>query len=427
MQQLGLALEPCAAQQAAPAEAWPPSRQAFEDALRARAVRVDTCLGRPWFVGEFWSARQRQAHRLHEVSYRACFKPQLPAFFIQRLTREGDRVYDPFAGRGTSLIEAALNGRYASGNDINPLSRVLIAPRLTPPTLAQVEARLREIDFSEVADDAGMDLSMFFHERTLRELLALRRWLAERAAAGCEDHVDRWIRMVATNRLTGHSPGFFSVYTLPPNQAVGPEEQRRINARRGQRPEYRCVPERIARKSRRLLAGLTANERMRLQKAAEKLRLECRDAADPGFPPDGSVALTVTSPPFLDVVDYVKDNWLRCWFNGIDAEAVAARITVTRSLDAWRTKMKQVLANLHRAARPGGWLAFEVGEVRGGKVRLDEHVAELGVQAGWRLFGCLVQTQSFTKTANIWGVSNMTKGTNTQRIVMFYKDDGDDG
>ena len=30
------------------------------------------------FVNEFWTARQRSAHSLHEISYRACFKPQLP-------------------------------------------------------------------------------------------------------------------------------------------------------------------------------------------------------------------------------------------------------------------------------------------------------------------------------------------------------------
>ena len=40
----------------------------------------------PTFVNEFWTARQRQASSLHEVSYRACFKPQLPRFFIERLT-----------------------------------------------------------------------------------------------------------------------------------------------------------------------------------------------------------------------------------------------------------------------------------------------------------------------------------------------------
>src|SRR5438445_12884741 len=43
----------------------------------------------PTFVNEFWTARQRQAHSLHEISYRACFKPQLPRFFIERLTQPG--------------------------------------------------------------------------------------------------------------------------------------------------------------------------------------------------------------------------------------------------------------------------------------------------------------------------------------------------
>src|SRR5512140_2994448 len=57
----------------------------------------------PTFVNEFWTAKQRQASSLHEVSYRACFKPQLPRFFIERLTKPGEIVYDPFMGRGTTL------------------------------------------------------------------------------------------------------------------------------------------------------------------------------------------------------------------------------------------------------------------------------------------------------------------------------------
>ena len=81
------------------------------------------------FVNEYWTSGQRQAHGLHEISYRACFKPQLPAFFIDRLTRPGDVVYDPFMGRGTTPLEAALRGRVPIGNDINPLSSLLLRPR----------------------------------------------------------------------------------------------------------------------------------------------------------------------------------------------------------------------------------------------------------------------------------------------------------
>src|SRR5687768_4765769 len=53
----------------------------------------------PAYVNEFWTSKQRAANSLHEVSYRACFKPQLPRFFIERLTKPGDIVYDPFMGR----------------------------------------------------------------------------------------------------------------------------------------------------------------------------------------------------------------------------------------------------------------------------------------------------------------------------------------
>lgn len=62
-------------------------------------------------VGEFWTAKQRQATSLHEVAYRACFKAQLPNFFISKLTEKGDVIYDPFSGRGTTVIEGVGYGR----------------------------------------------------------------------------------------------------------------------------------------------------------------------------------------------------------------------------------------------------------------------------------------------------------------------------
>jgi len=78
----------------------------------------------PKYSREFWTSRQRQASRIHEISYRACFKPQLPRFFIENFSNAGDLIYDPFGGRGTTAIEAALLRRNIASNDINPLSRI---------------------------------------------------------------------------------------------------------------------------------------------------------------------------------------------------------------------------------------------------------------------------------------------------------------
>ncbi len=394
----------------------------------------------PTFVNEFWTARQRQANSLHEVSYRACFKPQLPRFFIERLTAPGDVVYDPFMGRGTTPVEAALLGRVPWGNDINPISLTFTRPRLRPPVLDELVARLPEINLADHAE-VPEDLLVFYHPDTLREICALKKYFLSRRSRGreaahsipSEDHrrltsaatsrwldpVDDWLCMVALNRLTGHSPGFFSVYTMPPNQAVSVKAQHKINEKRNQTPPRRHVAEIILKKSRQLLGDVTPAIRHTLAGVADHARFTNAPADATAALPANSVSLVVTSPPFLDVVQYADDNWLRCWFLGIDPKAV--QLTVPKKLDAWATAMTRVFHELHRVLKPGGHLAFEVGEVHAGKTKLEETVLPCGIAAGLEPVLVLINDQKFTKTANCWGVDNMAKGTNTNRIVLFRK------
>jgi hypothetical protein len=375
----------------------------------------------PRLTGEYWTHRQRKASPLHEISYRACFKPQLPRFFICGLTKTGDVVYDPFSGRGTTVIEAGLLARQVVANDTNPLCRILTRPRFYPPSEPDVRRRLSTIPMTGEAA-AKIDLSMFYHRETESQIISLRTYLMEREEAGEEDHIDAWIRMVATNRLTGHSSGFFSVYTLPPNQAVTPSRQEQINRRRNQVPPYRDVRELIIRKTRSLLKGITPQERNALKKAGDRGLLLTGDSRDTLAIPRDAIRLTVTSPPFLDTVQYAKDNWLRCWFNGIDEREVERNLTVTRSLNEWCGVMAGTFRELYRITAPGGYVAFEVGEVRKGRIRLDEHIVPIGADAGFHPMAIMVNQQEFTKTSHIWGIDNNDSGTNTNRIVLFRKE-----
>ena len=371
-------------------------------------------------TGEFWTPGQRQASSLHEISYRACFKPQLPRYFIKRFTIAGDAVYDPFSGRGTTAIEAGLMGRRVVANDVNPLSRILAEPRLVPPTAKSVEERLACIKYRKKLD-ADLDLSMFYHRDTESEIVALKKYLAQRKASSEEDSVDLWIRMVATNRLTGHSPGFFSVYTFPPNQAVSAESQKKINEKRKQKPEYRDTKSIILKKTKSLLSNLTDQGRANLGKSAKSAQFLIGDARFTKGIAKESVQLTVTSPPFLDIVAYASDNWLRCWFNEIDVEAVTGTITMAKTIEQWSLVMGDIFKELYRVTKSGGWVAFEVGEIRNGKLKLEEHVVPLGMEAGFSCEAALINRQIFTKTSNLWGVRNNEGGTNSNRIVLFRR------
>ncbi len=365
-----------------------------------------------YFVNEFWTNAQRAAHPLHEVSYRACFKPQLPEFFIDRLTDATDTVYDPFMGRGTTPLQAALMGRRAIGNDANPLSVMLTRPRLKTPSLNDVDSRLDEVDWDggEVRDQDQL-FRVFYHPSTLCRIVALRNWLMDREAAGTFDSVDDWIRLVAISRLTGHSRGFFSVYTLPPNQAASVESQQRINERRKQTPPERDVKALIMRKSRSLLrrGGLDHRE----------FDLSRGDSRDTDHIKDNSVDLVVTSPPFLDIVNYRTDNHVRAWFAGIDIDRNP--IATHSNTKDWQNFTADTLRELCRVVKPGGMICYEVGEVRNATIKLETVVqsairdADLPVET----VGVLVNQQEFTKTANTWGITNNRRGTNTNRVVML--------
>ncbi len=392
----------------------PDSAEITEDRLQVGQSKVLR------LSGEFWTSGQRQASSLQEISYRACFKPQLPRYFIKRFTVQGDAVYDPFSGRGTTAVEAGLMGRRIVANDVNPLSRILTEPRLIPPTTRAVEERLARVKYGKKLA-ADLDLSMFYHVDTESEIVALKRYLAERKANGEEDDLDRWIRMVATNRLTGHSPGFFSVYTFPPNQAVSAESQKKINEKRKQTPEYRDTTSIVLKKTKSLLSDLTAQDRANLNQSAGSAQFLTGDARLTRSIASESVQLTVTSPPFLDIVEYASDNWLRCWFNGIDVDGVIETITMARTIEAWSLVMGDVFRELYRVTRQGGWVAFEVGEIRNATLRLEEYVVPLGIQAGFSCEAIVINTQIFTKTSNLWGVKNNKAGTNSNRIVVFKR------
>ncbi len=363
---------------------------------------------------EFWTGKQRQSSSLHEISYRACFKAELPRYFIEQYSNIGDIIYDPFAGRGTTGIEAALLGRVSYLNDVNPLSKILSKPRLFIPKLHDVEKRLSEISY-DYSLSSDIDLSMFFHKKTLAEIMSVKNFFCSKTM----DDVDQWIQMVLTNRVTGHSSGFLSVYTLPPNQAVTPNRQILINKKYNNTPEYRCLPEILLKKSKSLLRNLTDLQLRNIESVKKSCLFFTTDSGFNREINDEIVQLTITSPPFLDVINYNSDNWLRCYVNNLNLNNL--NISILKKIEDWKEKMQTTLNDLYRITKRKGFVAFEVGEIRKGSIKLEDIIIPLSLAAGFSIEKVMINQQNFSKTSNIWGVKNNKLGTNTNRIILLRK------
>jgi DNA modification methylase len=370
--------------------------------------------------GELWTSSQRQMHSLHyTVSYRASFKPELPEFCIGRYSAPGDIVLDQFSGRGTTALQAALMGRVPYASDANPLASLFTEAKLKPAGLDEIVLRLHEIDMIRPVPLKAFQemLSPFYHPDTYRELVNLRL-----AIKNNPDRINRFIELLALSRLHGHSGGFFSVYSFP-QISIPPERQELINRKRRQEPEYRSVIPRIIKKAAQSLRDSLTTD---FHRFAAQAVVERSDARSLSWLPRNAVDLIVCSPPFLDKVDYLTDNWLEFWFSGVSPRTFQSQMMMSANLDEWRSFIRDVLREALRVIKPNSFAVFEVGEVETdeGTVYLDEVLGEEAerirdVEKFFRVEEVLVNQQSFSKLSNCFQVENNRKGTNSNRLVVL--------
>jgi hypothetical protein len=383
------------------------------DKIQMQAVRLDDdlVLQVPYAYGKFWTD-SASTDNIHRLSYRACFKPALVNMMISQLSEQGDTVYDPFAGRGTVPVEACVLKRIPMWSDVNPLSYIYTLPRMIIPSFHEVMGRFDSIKLQSpmevVASDK--DLETFFHPETLNELLNIRAYLRNGLAKG--DPIDCCIAMLVASRLHGNSPSYLSTFTMPASQAVNPKRQAKINEKYIHTPTYRSTRHAVESKYKLLFRNASPGNHLPHgfdYHCGSADQVQTRVNAD----------LIVTSPPFVDEVDYKGDNWLRCWFLGIDSKAL--NIWQIRDVFAWRTQMVKVLTKLACNSAGNATLCWEVGEVRGSTIDLALHSAVAGHLAGWQTHMCLIHQAEFNKVSTTYGVTSNEKGTNENRILIMSK------
>jgi|SRR5215210_2977654 len=241
---------------------------------------------------------------LHQIApYIGKLKSIIARELISLFTKPSDLILDCFSGSGTIPLEAVLLGRNVLAVDRSPYAVTLTRAKLeAPPSVEQavqgLELRLRSArKRPPYPQDALPEwVKQFFHPNTLQDALHF--------ADECIEQDDQFLLACLLGILHHQRPGFLS---YPSSHLVPYLRDRKYP--RVQFPEMydeRSIAPRLIAKVRRTLK--TPGERP----AGVRGYTLQKDIADLTL--DHEVDAIITSPPYMNALDYVRDNRLRMWF-----------------------------------------------------------------------------------------------------------------
>lgn len=272
-------------------------------------------------------------------------------------TNTGDLVVDPFCGCGVAALEAAANGRRVAAGDWNPYAVVLSKAKLfPPPSLDAANRRLsatwalsRQLREEQDLCKVPTWVQQFFHPETLRNALAFRD--------ACVARDDNFLLACFLGVLHHQRPGFLS---YPSSHLVPYLRDRQFP--REQYPEMYEERDVLS----RMQAKINRTFKRQAPPYTESRRILFTDARE--FPKLRQISAVVTSPPYMNELDYVRDNRLRLWF--INRSLPDGLELKRRDREAeYRALVAAVCSRLAPGIKLGGHFILVVGDATRGNGR----------------------------------------------------------
>lgn len=328
-------------------------------------------------AGDLWhSVSPRWGHSMHTMcSYHGMFPAKVAHYFIARYSEPGDVVLDPFSGRGTTALQARVDGRRALCNDLSPLAYVLSRAKVDPPSWESVNAFVDELEKASSAGrfrkpNVSEDIRMLYHDNTLRQLCLVRErllskpvvdWTKEELmVAGSLSGImhGAWRRDDTSQYLSISMPNTFSMSPAYVKKYIQENGLQKLD-----QDVFECLRNKLA---RLYLDDVTGT-------AGEAYHHDASDLLNGRTLKSRSVDLVLTSPPYLRVVNYGTSNWIRLWLLGIDEvgrERGEGRKRLDEALDHQHTYdsycdfMLRILRGVERVLKIDGVAVIVIGDVK---------------------------------------------------------------
>ncbi|HRJ42735.1 MAG TPA: DNA methyltransferase [Caldilineaceae bacterium] len=380
------------------------------------------------------------SHDFH--AFPAKFPPQLPEKFILGLTDPGDLVLDPMMGSGTTILEAILKGRNATGFDIDPLARLIGRVKTTPLEAEQVhhagQAVIERAD-KETRDcsaeivkelDAKWDaatrkfVQYWFARETQIELHALARNIGRVENPDIRAFLELAFSATIITKSGGVSLAFDLAHTRPHRAKVVYAKSGKLvlgeDLAESDNPRIQFLTKTLRSPLHEFRKRLHQNLMSLYELRPDLLSPVIREGNAQSLPlPDASVDLIVTSPPYAShAIDYMRAHkFSLVWVDYAIEELTETRsgyiggestndfdfeelppytrqvIGAVEQIDAKRgrvlhryySEMARVLREMHRVLRPDKAAVVIVASsiMRGIDTETDKCLSEIGQEVGF--------------------------------------------
>ena len=299
-------------------------------------------------------------HAFHP--YPGRFHPLLPRTVLPEITQPGERVFDPFMGGGTTLVEAMCLGRNAAGNDLNPIAGLVAKERtrLRTPAKAdwvktetlriagQVEALRQEKNPPRLAGPRFAELSPHYAPHLMAELV---QWI-------------RLIEKLPRNEVQETLKAVFSSSVVKfSNQRSDTESsQRPVNFPKG------AISRFMVEKCEELLRAQVELAQI-VPRKTKPVRLFNEDARMMPSLRWEVTKIILTSPPYPGTYDYHQHHQMRLVWLGLSEETflkgeIGSRREAANveAQSVWSEDLRNVFGTMARLIQPGGVLLIVMGD-----------------------------------------------------------------
>ncbi len=329
---------------------------------------------------------QYLTHKFH--SYPARFIPQIPLTFLKLFSKKKETIADPFCGCGTTLVEAFLNNRHSIGNDFNPLAALITKVKTTlinKEELLYLNERLASIKSKLDVDNSQIDerlrnmprrkISKLFDRKIISQLEAIRETLLEIRAEGFVDIYDLGQVALSATIWSLVEHGIVDVKDLFLRKVAHMENELKKTAK-----VMKNIPNVLV-----------------LNSDARKLEVESE-----------SIDLIVTSPPYVNALDYYRVHmynmfWLDMDFNAFKKHEIGAHSRFInnrfRLFSEYLGAMLRSMIEMNRILKQNKFCVIVVGNSSLEYELIESHkfFAEMSKDIGFKTIKTIFRTIDKTK------------------------------